>query len=130
MARKAAPTKAAGAKKPKRAKSPKAAKSRRPKAAEPKQAKAAKSNRSKPPSELVSEFLESPLVADTLAAGAAAALAVFVQQGLSRRREGDSSKLALKQAGKAAAAAMGTRLAEEFDAIMKRAEAKAKPEEK
>lgn len=81
------------------------------------------------PVDLVSELLESPLVADTLAAGAAAALAVFLQRGLSRREEEASSKQALKRAGKAAAAAMGQKLADEFDAILKKAKEKAKSEE-
>lgn len=67
-------------------------------------------------------LLESPLVADVLAAGAAAALAAFTASRVSRRREG-GSKQALKNAAKAAAAAMGERLSEEFDEIMKSAKA-------
>jgi hypothetical protein len=62
-------------------------------------------------------LLESPLVADVLAAGAAAALASFTQHRLTRRRE-SNSKVALKDAAKAAAAAMGARLSEEFDEIL------------
>lgn len=62
-------------------------------------------------------LLESPVVADVLAAGAAAALAAFTQHSLSRRKEG-GSKRALKNAAKAAAAAMGTRISEEFEEIM------------
>ena len=72
-------------------------------------------------------LLESPLVADMLAAGAAAALAAFTQHRLTRRRE-NSSKRALKEAAKAAAAAMGARLSEEFEEILesaKRAKAEA-----
>jgi hypothetical protein len=108
-------TKPAAASQPKRS----AAKKPRPKA-KPQEAE-------KGAPDLISEFLESPLVADTLAAGAAAALAVFVQRGLSRRDEETSSKQALKRAGKAAAAAMGQKLADEFDAML--AKAKAKREE-
>lgn len=62
-------------------------------------------------------LLESPLVADVLAAGAAAALASFTHHRLTRRRDGNS-KQALKDAGKAAAAAIGARLSEEWDEIV------------
>ena len=62
-------------------------------------------------------LLESPLVADVLAAGAAAALASFTHHRLTRRRE-SNSRIALKDAAKAAAAAMGARLSEEFDEIL------------
>jgi hypothetical protein len=62
-------------------------------------------------------LLESPLVADILAAGAAAALAAFAQRGLSRRQD-RSSKTVLKNAAKAAATAMGARIAEEIDEIL------------
>jgi hypothetical protein len=69
----------------------------------------------------IAGLLESPLVADVLAAGAAAALASFTHHSLSRKAEG-GSKQALKDAAKAAASAMGTRLAAEFDEIIKAAE--------
>ena len=62
-------------------------------------------------------LLESPLVADVLAAGAAAALASFTHHRLTRRRDGNS-KQALKDAAKAAATAMGARLHDEFDEIV------------
>jgi hypothetical protein len=62
-------------------------------------------------------LLESPLVADVLAAGAAAALASFTHHRLTRRRDG-SSKQALKDAAKAAATAMGARLSDELDDIL------------
>lgn len=62
-------------------------------------------------------LLESPLVADVLAAGAAAALASFTHHRLTRRRDGNS-KQALKDAAKAAAAAIGARLSEEWDEIV------------
>ena len=62
-------------------------------------------------------LLESPLVADVLAAGAAAALASFTHHRLTRRR-GGSSKQALKDAAKAAATAMGARLSDEIDDIL------------
>lgn len=72
-------------------------------------------------------LLESPLVADILAAGAAAALASFTHHSLSRRKQGGSAK-ALKDAAKAAGTAMSARLTEEFDEILEAAKAKAKRE--
>jgi hypothetical protein len=72
-------------------------------------------------------LLESPLVADILAAGAAAALASFTHHSLSRRKEGGSAK-ALKDAAKAAGTAMSARLTEEFDEIIEAAKAKTKRE--
>jgi hypothetical protein len=65
-------------------------------------------------------LIESPLVADVLAAGAAAALASFTHHRLTRRRD-SNSKVALKDAAKAAATAMGARLSEEFDEILESA---------
>ena len=66
--------------------------------------------------ELLTGLLESPLVADILAAGAAAALASFTHHSLSKRSEG-GSKQALKNAAKAAGTAMKMRLSAEFDEI-------------
>ena len=68
-------------------------------------------------------LLESPLVADILAAGAAAALAAFTAGRVSRRREGGSTK-ALKNAAKAATSAMVARLSEEVEEILKSAKAR------
>ena len=65
-------------------------------------------------------LIESPLVADVLAAGAAAALASFTHHRLTRRRD-SNSRIALKDAAKAAATAMGARLSEEFDEILESA---------
>ena len=62
-------------------------------------------------------LLESPLVADVIAAGAAAALASFTHHRLTRRRD-SNSKEALKDAAKAAAAAIGARLSDEWDEIL------------
>lgn len=72
-------------------------------------------------------LLESPLVAEVIAAGAAAALAAITQQALSRKSGGGNTS-ALKEAAKAAAAAMGARLSTEFDEIMKTAKASSKAE--
>ena len=65
-------------------------------------------------------FLESPLVADVLAAGAAAALASFTHHRLSKRSDG-GSKQALKNAAKAAGTAMTARLSAEWDEILEAA---------
>jgi len=72
-------------------------------------------------------LLESPLVAEVIAAGAAAALAAITQQALSRK-SGGGNRSALKEAARAAAAAMGARLSSEFDEIMKSAKASSKAE--
>ncbi|MGI8704782.1 MAG: hypothetical protein ACR2JJ_03125 [Sphingomicrobium sp.] len=64
-------------------------------------------------------------MADVLAAGAAAAMASFTHHSLSRKAQG-GSKQALKDAAKAAAAAMGARISTEFDEVMKNAEKKAR----
>lgn len=68
----------------------------------------------------VIKLLQSPLVIDLLAVGATAALAAITEQRSSSRTEGASgrnSKKVLKAAGKAAAAAVGRRLATEFEEI-------------
>ena len=70
--------------------------------------------------EVLTGLLESPLVADILAAGAAAALASFTHHSLSKRSEG-GSKQALKNAAKAAGTAITTRITAEFDEIVKAA---------
>jgi hypothetical protein len=66
------------------------------------------------------KLLQSPLVIDLLAVGATAALAAITEQR-SRRAQGAmdtrGSKKVLKAAGKAAAAAVGRRIATEFDEI-------------
>lgn len=67
--------------------------------------------------EAVAGVLESPLVKEVIAAGAAAALAALTQQALSRGA-GGSTKSALKLAAKAAATAMGARLATEIEEIV------------
>ena len=66
------------------------------------------------------KLLESPLVAELLAVGATAALAAITETRYSRKtgRDGKSSKV-VKAAGKAAAAAMGRRIATEFEEIRK-----------
>ena len=75
--------------------------------------------------DMLLKLLESPLVADLLAVGATAALAALAEHRYSARSgEGKGAKRALKGAVKAAAAAMGRRIANEFDEIKKSAKAK------
>lgn len=71
------------------------------------------------------KLLESPLVAELLAVGATAALAALAEHRFSSRSgAGAGAKRALKGAVTAAAAAMGRRIATEFDEIKQAAKAK------
>ncbi|MDQ3470898.1 MAG: hypothetical protein M3428_00705 [Pseudomonadota bacterium] len=71
------------------------------------------------------KLLQSPLVADLLAVGATAAVAALTEHRYSSRSgAGSGAKRALKGAVTAAAAAMGRRIATEFDEIKKSAKAK------
>ena len=68
------------------------------------------------------KLLQSPLVADLVAVAATAALASLAEHGFTSRGADDSSRRnraakAVKAAGKAAAAAVGRRLANEIDEI-------------
>lgn len=74
------------------------------------------------------KLLQSPLVADLIAVAATAALAALAEHGFSSRGGADSSGSkragrAVKQAGKAAAAAIGRRLGTEIDEIRSAARA-------
>jgi hypothetical protein len=70
------------------------------------------------PVDALIKLLQSPLVIDLLAVGATAALAAITETR-SNRAQGavGKNKKTLKAAGKAAAAAVGRRLANEFDEI-------------
>jgi hypothetical protein len=70
------------------------------------------------PVEALIKLLQSPLVIDLLAVGATAALAA-ITESRSNRAQGavGNNKKTLKAAGKAAAAAVGRRLATELDEI-------------
>ena len=127
MAKKALKKSAAPAKrKPaSKRKAPGAKRTAKPKASPRPRSAAAESGMSA--SDALIGLIESPLVADVLAAGAAAALASFTHHRLTRRRD-SNSRIALKDAAKAAATAMGARLSEEFDEILESAK-KAKREE-
>jgi len=112
MAKKASKTQSAGAKKAKP----------RPKAASV-PAKVASRSRSGSDnfsaSDAIKKLLESPLVAELLAVGATAALAALAEHRFGRGGEGSSRRTskAIKEAGKAAAAAMGRRIGTEFEEI-------------
>ena len=71
------------------------------------------------------KLLQSPLVAELVAVAATAALATLAEQGFTSR-SGETSRSrrtgkAVKEAGKAAAAAVGRRLSTEIDEIKKAA---------
>lgn len=73
------------------------------------------------------KLLQSPLVADLLAVAATAALAALAEHGFSNRGAsggGRKPARAVKEAGKAAAAAIGRRLGTEIDEIRKVSKAK------
>jgi len=74
--------------------------------------------------EAFTKLLQSPLVADLLAVGATAALAALAEHGFSSRGDSSGGKRAgkaVKEAGKAAASAIGRRLNNELDEIRKAA---------
>lgn len=101
--------------KPRQAKSGKSGSANREKGNQRRQ-----SSESMSAADAIAGILESPLVAEIIAAGAAAALAALTQQAISRRGEG-GAKRALKEAAKAAGVAMGTRITAEFGEIMESA---------
>lgn len=75
------------------------------------------------------KLLQSPLVAELVAVAATAALAALAEQGFNSRAGGNAGKRAgraVKEAGKAAAAAVGRRLSTEIDEIRKASKAGAK----
>jgi hypothetical protein len=68
------------------------------------------------------KLLQSPLVADLIAVAATAALAALAEHGFSSRGDASGGKRAgkaVKEAGRAAAAAIGRRLSTEIDEIRK-----------
>jgi hypothetical protein len=81
--------------------------------------------------EMFLKLLQSPIVADLLAVAATAALAALAEHGFNRgggAAEGKRAGKAVKAAGKAAAAAVGRRLATEVDEIRKAAKSKSEAE--
>lgn len=109
---------AVGAKvKAKKAKAPKPPKSPKPpKASKPgKSDSGAKRSRRSEGFEGLAKFVDHPLVADLLAAGALAAVTAIAEHQLGDRKE-SSSKM-VKSVGKAAATAMGRKLMGDIGAI-------------
>jgi hypothetical protein len=76
--------------------------------------------------EAVVKLLQSPLVAELVAVAATAALASLAEHSFASGREkpGKRAGKAVKEAGKAAAAAVGRRLNTEVDEIRKASKAK------
>lgn len=75
------------------------------------------------------KLLQSPLVAELVAVAATAALAALAEHGFTTAdgaTRGKRASKAVKEAGKAAAAAVGRRLGNEIDEIRKAAKAGAK----
>lgn len=74
------------------------------------------------------KLLQSPLVAELVAVAATAALASLAEHGFTTREgsRGKRAGKAVKEAGKAAAAALGRRLATEIEEIREAAKAGAK----
>ena len=73
------------------------------------------------------KLLQSPLIAELVAVAATAALASLAEHGFASGGGGSRGKRAgkaVKEAGKAAAAAIGRRIGNEFDEIKKAAKAK------
>ena len=90
-----------------------------------------KSSQSDPVDALI-KLLQSPLVIDLLAVGATAALAAITEHRSSRAQgamDTRGSKKALKAAGKAAATAVGRRIANEFDEIRSASKKAREPQE-
>lgn len=76
--------------------------------------------------EKLASLADHPVVADVLAAGALAAVAAFAESGLTSKKadpEAKKSSKAVKDAGKAAAAAIGLRLMSEFSDALKKNQA-------
>jgi hypothetical protein len=75
------------------------------------------------------KLLQSPLVADLVAVAATAALAALAEHGFTSRGAADGKRAgaragkAVKEAGKAAAAAVGRRLSNEIEEIRKASKA-------
>lgn len=77
------------------------------------------------PGEAFIKLLQSPLVAELVAVAATAALAALAEQGFTSGggSRGKRAGKAVKEAGKAAAAAVGRRLGNEIDEIRKASKA-------
>ena len=100
---KAGPTEKVKAKKPKKAK-------------KAKKAKKVKGEVHTDTMDRVAKVIEHPIVADLIAVGATAAVTALAA-GVARSKGDQKNARAVKAAGKAAAAAIGARLVEEFRAV-------------
>ena len=80
-----------------------------------KKAKKAKSSKSTNAADVVFKLAEHPIVAELIAIGATAAVAAIAKGAADK--SGKSNSRAVKDAGKAAAAAIGARLVDEFKAV-------------
>ena len=83
--------------------------------------KSKKKGKAKDGFDAIIKLADHPLVADLLAVGAMAAVAAIAEQGFSGKSKGKTggSSKAVKDAGKAAAAAIGKRLITEFEEVKK-----------
>ena len=99
-----------------------ASRSAKPKAA----AKGGTRRRSEGAGDALIHLLQSPLVAELVAVAATAALASLAEEGFGNRgaKGGKRAGRAVKQAGKAAASAIGRRLTTEINEIKKAAKVK------
>jgi len=91
----------------------------------PKGTKAPIKSKAKDAADALWKLAEHPLVGELLAAGAMAAVSAIAEEGLTKKgkkgKKHISSRL-VKDAGKAAAAAIGLRLMTEFDEVKKAAQ--------
>ena len=103
----------------------------KPKAKKPKGATGTKRKTSKPSSkagnaaDALLKLAEHPIVADLIAVGATAAVAAIVKSKSDKAGKTGSAR-AVKDAGKAAAAAIGARIVDEFKAVKASADKSAK----
>lgn len=95
------------------------------KSAKASSSKSGKSSKSSGAADALLKLAEHPIVADLIAVGATAAVAAIVKSKNDQSSKAGSGK-AVKEAGKAAAAAIGARLVEEFRAVKQAADQSAK----
>ena len=91
--------------------------------AAPKATKNKPTKKSKGAADTLWKLAEHPLVGELLAIGATAAVAAIAEAGLEKGKKRVASK-SVKEAGKAAAAAIGARLISEFADVKKPSKAK------
>ena len=109
------------AKKTKSAKAPKSAKASSTPKGGKKPKKSKPSAKSTGAADVIFKLAEHPIVAELIAVGATAAVAAIAKTASDKSGRGNTR--AVKDAGKAAAAAIGARLVDEFRAVKQSAEA-------